>query len=44
MRLDWLYDFRPERPGEFANIVDFLPVEDRADDHLHGLWRGVVGA
>lgn len=41
--LDWLYDFQPEHPGEFAPIVDFLTVEDRTDERLHGLWRGVVG-
>lgn len=40
--LDWLYDFRPENPAELARVVDFLPVEDRADQHQHGIWRGVV--
>jgi hypothetical protein len=40
--LDWLYDFRPDNPGEYATIVDFLDPDVRTDGHQHLLWLGVV--
>lgn len=40
--LDWLYDFRPERPGNLARIVDFLSDDEKSEDHIYELLRGVL--
>lgn len=40
--LDWLYDHRPDHPGQLASIGEFLTEDQRADQNLHMLLRSLL--